>query len=207
MLYERGPHWWWTVGLGAVRSGSATQTLREEHQEALARLTTMEQHLAELVGRIFAFMQDIGRATSGRTLRVSVSASCSFILPVLQRLADGGGEESGDAKAMDLTNEALCAAMLEEIRVLPRLEAGLLKMLENSERESHAARNWLVYGGFAVSFLATARFLYMHSSYNNSWDLQRWLHTAKDNWHNFTQGHLYEPARAIYKELFGLGHS
>ena len=197
------------MGLGALRRKRLSWTVKEEYEERVSRLEAAKHHLAELVGRIFSFMQDIGRAGSSERLRKAVNACSRFILPVLRRLAGGGGDGGGrgdDASPqhMDLSSdEALCWVMLEEISLLPRLQPGLDGLLSTTARENHVSRNWLIYSVATVSFLTTARFLYLHSSYNGSRDIQRWLHMGRENFNIFLRDHLFEPSRAIYKELFG----
>jgi hypothetical protein len=170
-------------------------------------------------------MRDIGRATTSHTLRQHVICCGRFVLPVLRRLAEHDPDARAHththpapahmhsapagagrgAEAYAASDEAICCDMLQEIRILPRLERGLRFLLLPAEAESHLSRQWLGYTAGFVSFVSAARFLYLHSDYNGSGDLKRWVSVGKENSHQFLREHLFDPANAICQELFGGG--
>lgn len=192
-------------------------------ENRLSTLEMMKTQRACHAGHIKSSLSRIGTAQTPDQVRSLVNEILNDILQRLEpplapppllppqsperdtniiRVGDGNNHRDGQLDSLD----SIFRLLLRCCDRVSEFESAFPKDIESLRPPSHLSRRWLRYSVVLSITAWGARFLYLHSSFNNSSDLDRWWRTALDGLGGFVDDHLISPFRGIIAQVIQNQH-
>eukprot|EP00002_Diphylleia_rotans_P017070 TRINITY_DN3309_c0_g1_i7.p1 TRINITY_DN3309_c0_g1~~TRINITY_DN3309_c0_g1_i7.p1 ORF type:complete len:476 (+),score=81.97 TRINITY_DN3309_c0_g1_i7:682-2109(+) len=168
----------------------------------MTELSDLRREVARSIGQIHDAVYSLLKCSLHSEVHAVVAKGIVLLRQTLDSLGQSQDPREETADLLSYDSHTVISVLNACLEVYKDRVASIKKRVLCHRRPTHIEEHWVRYCVFGFGALAGARYLYNHSSYNGSQDLQKWTAQAKDAAHRFYFEHVQEPIANISQFLF-----